>query len=188
MVQESDEELAHRVQAGDQAAFATLVGRYSERILRYARRFLFGYEDAEDLTQQVFLKAYVNIQSFDHHRRFSPWIYRIAHNEFLNTIKRKHREPLPFFDPDTLFPHPVSRESADRDLLEKDLQAALASCLDTLPPKYREPIVLYYYQDLSYEEIADILQIPVATVGVRLKRAKDKLRLVYSELNPAYGQ
>ena len=183
---ESDEELVNLVQGGDQAAFGHLVERYGDKITRYARRFLFGYEDAEDLVQQVFIKAYINIQSFDIKKKFSPWLYRIAHNEFLNAIKRKRKEALPFFDPDTLFPHPAAAETTDHDVLKAELKEALEASLDKLSAKYRETLVLYFYEDLTYDQIADVLQIPIATVGVRLRRGKEKLRILYDQIHPQY--
>ncbi len=116
MSEKTDEEIAVLVQRGDTEPFGELVTRYEQKMLRYARKFLLGKEDAEDRVQNVFLKAYENIRSFDATRRFSPWLYRIAHNEFINAIKKKGKEPLPFFDPDILFPHPISSETADRDV------------------------------------------------------------------------
>jgi len=180
---ETDEEIAARVQGGDTESFALLVERYEEKMLRYARKFLFGLEDAEDLVQEVFLKAYVNIHGFNTWRRFSPWLYRIAHNEFVNFIKKRGREPVLFFDPDTLFPHPLSSDYADREVLTKELKEALEACLDKLHPKYREPLVLYFFEDLNYQEISEILQIPISTVGVRLKRGKDTLRKIYADIH-----
>jgi RNA polymerase sigma-70 factor (ECF subfamily) len=174
-----DEELARRVQeTGDQMAFGLLVERFEKKLLGYGRRFLSQKEDVADLVQEVFLKSYTNIQSFDTSRKFSPWIYRIAHNVFVNALKKRSREPLGFFDPDTLFPHIAGKESSDRGAIDKELRQALESSLDTLDAKYREPLVLYYFEDLAYEDIADILHIPVSTVGVRLKRGRDALKKV----------
>ena len=76
----SDEEIAQKVQANDTDAFGVLVFRYEDKMLRYARRFLFDYHDSEDVVQNVFIKAFTNINSFDYKRKFSPWLYRIAHN------------------------------------------------------------------------------------------------------------
>ncbi len=180
----SDEALALRVQAGDQAAFNVLVERYIPRLLRYGRRFTL--DDAEDQVQEALIKAYVNINSFDHHQRFSPWLYRIAHNEFIDAIRRRRREPVPFFDPDTLFPHPVSLEAADRGIHEQQLHAMLDTCLNQLEVRYREPMVLRYLQELSYQEIADVLRIPVGTVGIRLRRGLAKLKKIYQSHNLAY--
>lgn len=102
----TDEEIAREVQAGKMELFGAIVKRYEAKMLRYARKFLFGYEDAEDVVQEVFLKAYINIQSFNASKKFSSWLYRIAHNEFINAIKKKGREHLSLFDLDTLFPIP----------------------------------------------------------------------------------
>jgi len=181
-MQETDEAIAKKVQAGDIHSFGLLVERYEAKMLRYAKRFLFGYDDAADLVQEVLIKAYANIQSFDADRSFSSWLYRIAHNEFVNAIKRKGREPLSFFDPDTLFPHPAT-ESPDREVSDNELRGMLEDSLSKLDPKYREPLVLYYYEDLDYRKIAEILRIPVSTVGVRLQRGKRALREAYNNLH-----
>lgn len=179
----TDEEIIRQVQAGDTESFGIVIGRYEAKILRYAKKFLFGYDDAQDVVQDVFLKAYVHIQSFDLSQKFSPWIYRIAHNEFINAIKKKGKEPIPFFDPDVLFPHPISRFNADDDVQRNEIIAAINAGLSKLDPKYREPLVLYYIEELDYKEIAEILRLPVSTVGVRLKRGKDMLKTAYSERN-----
>ncbi len=180
----TDEQIAREVQNGQVHSFGLLVERYEAKLLRYAKRFLLGYEDAADLVQEVFMKAYTNLRSFDTGRQFSSWIYRIAHNEFINAIKKKGKEPLPFFDPDTLFPHPVDPHKADDELQSKELKQMLDQCLEKLNAKYREPLVLYYYEDMDYQEIADVLSIPMSTVGVRLKRGKETLQKVYKELHP----
>lgn len=179
MTDQTDEAITREVQAGNIDLFGVLVERYEPKLQRYAKRFLFGYEDSQDIVQDVFLKAFTNLQSFDPALRFSPWIYRIAHNEFINAIKKKGREPLAFFDPDTLLPHPVAREQADTNLMSEELKKMLDSCLDKLDPKYREPLVLFYYEDMDYAGIAEILRVPVSTVGVRLSRGKQQLQKIY---------
>lgn len=178
---QSDEQIAQLVQQGDVESFGVLVERYEAKMKRYAHKFLFGYTDAQDVVQDVFIKAYTNIHSFDTKRSFNSWIYRIAHNEFINAIKKKGKEPLPFFDPDTLFPHPISKEDADKDTHANDLKETLEICLDKLDPKYREPLVLYYIEELGYKEIADILRIPSSTVGVRLRRGKKQMKEIITE-------
>ena len=172
----TDEEIASAVQDGDAAAFGQLMERYGTRMSRYARRFLFGYEDAEDQVQEVFLKAYANIRSFDASRKFSSWLYRIAHNEFINAIKKRGREPVSFLDPDTIFPHPIAKERTDDEAEARETRALLERGLSSLDPKYREPLVLFHYEEMDYREIADILHIPVATVGVRLNRGRAALK------------
>jgi len=178
----TDEELVREVQDGASEAFGVLMERYEDKIKRYARRFLFGYDDGADIVQEVFLKAYINIQSFDAERKFSSWLYRIAHNEFINAIKKKGREPLPFFDPDNLFPHPTAPESADTEINRQEITELLEMSLDKLKAKYREVFVLYYFEDMDYQEIADVLKIPVATVGVRLKRGRQMMRTFIEQM------
>lgn len=180
-LEDTDEYIAGQVQTGNVQSFGTLVERYEEKLRRYARRFLFGYTDAEDLVQDVFVKSYTNIQSFDTSRSFSSWIYRIAHNEFINAIKKKGKEPLPFFDADTLFPHPKASSQPDTDLAKQELLDMLNGSLEALDPKYREPLVLYYYEDMDYNQIAEVLQIPASTVGVRILRARNKLQGIHTK-------
>lgn len=172
----TDEELAQKVQGGDSEIFGILVERFEKKMLRYARKFLLGYEDAEDAVQVVFLKAYTNIQQFDKNKKFSSWLYRIAHNEFINVIKKRGKESLPLFEVDTLFPHLQGKEDPARDLEARELKAMLEKYLSKVSPKYREILVLYYFEQMDYREIADILQIPPSTVGVRLKRGKLALK------------
>lgn len=172
----TDEDIARAVQAGESERFGELIERYQDRLMRYARKFLLDPDDAEDVVQDVFVKTYQNINGFDPSRRFSPWIYRIAHNEFVNELKRRQsRRIVPVFDFDTVFPHLTAEETSDRAALDAEVRAALEKHLDAVDPKYREPLVLYYLEEMSYKEIADIMQIPVSTVGVRLARARKVL-------------
>lgn len=179
----TDEEIAEKIQAGNSELFGILVNRYREKIKRYAKKFLFNYEDAEDLAQQAFLKTYININSFDPQRKFSPWVYRIAHNEFINAIKKRKREPLSFFDTDTIFPHPTAKENPLKDSERAEISRVINQCLGQLNAKYREPLILYYLEGFDYNEIADIMRIPVSTVGVRLKRGKEKLKSLCEKIN-----
>jgi len=172
MNQMTDEEIASKVQTGDTESFGIIVERYAPKITRYARKFLSHIQDIEDLVQEVFLKAYANILSYDAKMKFSPWLYRIAHNEFVNALKKKTRLPLPLFELDVLFPHLPAKETADSETNEREIKLMLKDYLDQISPKYREVLVLYYFQELDYQEIAEILHIPVSTVGVRLNRAK----------------
>lgn len=170
---QKDEELALRVQAGDQESFRMLLERYEPKIRRYARRFLVDGDDIDDQVQETFIQAYTNIKGFNPSRPFSPWLYRIAHNQCVNALKKKKRFLLfSFFDSDTLFPQLVAKERSDGAILGAEVKKTLDACLDALEPKYREPLVLYYFEELTYKEIADVMRIPVSTVGVRISRGK----------------
>jgi RNA polymerase sigma-70 factor (ECF subfamily) len=174
----TDEEIAKMVQGGDSEPFGVLVERYEQKLLRYGGKFLFNIEDVKDLVQEVFLSAYANIKNFDVSRKFSSWIYRIAHNEFINAVRKKTREKISFFDLDVIFPHPVARETADKEIKEAETKKQLDQTVAKLDLKYREPLILFYYEDKNYEEIAEILKIPVSTVGVRLRRAREFLKKI----------
>ena len=179
----TDEQIIKQVQQGQTELFGLLVERYEVKMKRYARKFLYQTDDIDDLVQEIMIKCFVNIKSFKTDKRFSPWIYRIAHNEFINAIKKKTKEPLPFFDPDTLFPHPVARETADGPLREQEIKNTVEKYLNQLEVKYREPLILYYLEELSYQEIADILRLPTSTVGVRINRAKAALQKIQQSTN-----
>ena len=170
----TDEDIAKQVQSGNFELFSILIERYEAKMKRYAHKFLFKNEEAEDVLQDIFIKAYKNIKRFDTKRKFSSWLYRIAHNELINALKkRKKTFPLP--DLDTFFPFHFDREKE----LNRDLGQNVGKCLNKLKPKYREVIILFFYEELSYKEIADILEIPIATVGIRLKRAKETIKKTY---------
>ncbi len=181
MNQITDEEIASQVQQGDTESFGTLAERYETKMIRYGRKFVSNSQDIEDIVQEIFIKAYENIQSFNTKMKFSPWLYRIAHNEFVNALRKKGRLPLSLFEFDILFPHLLAKETANFETNAREIKNMLDKCLDKLNPKYREPLVLYYFEDMSYQEIAEILHIPISTVGVRLSRGKNILKKIFKE-------
>ncbi len=175
----SDEQVVQMVQSGNTQQYGVLILRYEMKLKRYAMRFLNSPDDIEDLVQDVFIKAYTNIQSFDTTLRFSPWLYRIAHNTYANYLRSTARYGGSLFDIDTLIPVLAAPETADSTALSVELQQHIDTLLVQLAPKYREVLVLHYLEDLSYQEISDVLKIPPTTVGVRLNRARQKLQELY---------
>ncbi len=173
-----DEELARLVQKGQKEAFVVLVERYEKKLKRYAKRFIFsaGEEDIEDMVQEVFLNTYQNIQSFNPQRSFSSWIYRIAHNEFVNFLKKQKNSPVLPIEFDVFLPCLGEKEEITQKLRKENLKTLMKDCLEKLDDRYREVLILFYFEDLKYKEIADVLHIPIGTVGVRLKRAKKEMR------------
>lgn len=181
--EEKDEEIVRLVQSGRFDFFSVLIERYEDKIRRYSRKFLADHEDINDVLQDIFIKTYENIQSFDTKRKFSSWLYRIAHNELVNALKKKKRKPLPLFDLDTFFPQYLrSNDTLNQQIDRQDIRKIIDKCLDKLELKYREPIILYYFEGLNYKEIADVMQIPVSTVGIRIKRAKETMRPICKKL------
>lgn len=172
----TDEKIAGFVQSGQEDFFGVLMDRYKSKMLRYAKRFLFNSTSAEDLVQDVFVNAYVNINGFDTSKKFSPWLYRIAHNYFVNEIKKRNRNPLIFLDLDTLLPHLPHEEGPVVEAIDKELKEELEICLDKIDLKYKEVLILYFFEGLSYKEIAEILHIPTNVVGVRINRGKKMIK------------
>jgi RNA polymerase sigma-70 factor (ECF subfamily) len=180
--EKKDEELVAMVQNGDSDSFGPLIERYEQRLIRYARRFLFDSDEVKDIVQEVFIKAYMNIKSFNVSQKFSPWIYRIAHNQFINEIKKKQgRFSVPLFEFDTMFPHLVATETTESMSMQKEQAEEMEGILQMIDQKYREILVLYYWEDLDYRSIANIVGIPVSTVGVRLNRAKAMIKKIVEQ-------
>lgn len=183
MSEKSDEEIAEMVQSGDIDAFAALINRYQEKMMRYAQKFLSSHEEEiKDVIQVIFIKAYKNIQSFDPKRKFSSWLYRIAHNELVNTLKKKRVVSLSLFNLDTFVPYFAAENKLKEEISRNQMWEMVNKSIEKLEPKYREPLILYYFQELSYKEISDVIRIPISTVGIRLRRARKKLKSIYKEL------
>lgn len=171
----NDEEIIRLIVEGDKDLFGEIIERYEDKLTRYVKRFTQHRDDVSDIIQVIFIKAYVNLKSFDTTRSFNSRIYRIAHNESVTYLKKRSNEKVSFIDFDTFLPHPFAKEEADSKTLSREVKELLDTSLVSISPKYREVLVLYYYDELSYQEIADVLEIPIATVGVRIKRGKEAL-------------
>ncbi len=170
-VGQSDEQLAGLTQQGNVDAFGFLIEKYQDKIKKYIRRMVQGYDEPNDISQNVFLKAFENIKGFDVKQKFSPWVYRIAHNETVNYLKKK--KPLPLFDFDVYLPHHnIGKDDIENEAEKRLFPPKIEEFLNELNFKQKEVILLYYFQDLSYQEISEVLKIPMSTVGVRIKRAK----------------
>lgn len=182
----TDEEVVRKVQGGDIESFGVLVERYEVKLKRYSRKFLMGKDDTEDLVQDVFLHTYENIQSMDTSRKFSPWIYRIAHNTFVNALRKRENSRRVYLDFDTILPSLRSEETTDGGSHRAEEKELIEKTLEKIGEKYREVLVLYYIEELSYEEIADVLGIPIATVGVRLRRGKEYARTIIKNIDPTF--
>ncbi|HEV3245377.1 MAG TPA: RNA polymerase sigma factor [Candidatus Paceibacterota bacterium] len=177
----TDEELARRLQADDHQALETLMQRYTAKLMRYGRRFLASGDDVGDVVQDVFVAVYQNIRDFDPTRRFSPWIYRIAHNAFVDVLRKQAKGPVYGLDFDRFVPHPIYEDPVEDEKEKEEMRVLLEKHLDELPPSSREIIDLHYFEGFKYQEIADILHIPIGTVGIRLSRAKRRLKEAFRE-------
>jgi RNA polymerase sigma-70 factor, ECF subfamily len=164
---------------GNNRAFTLLIKDYMPRIYRTAYLFMKNRDDASDITQEVCLKAYKNMDTFDENRPLYPWLYRITKNLCLNQLQtKKHKE---FELPEEAL-IPGTFHTPDRIMEEKEANEKIKQALDALKPNYREIIMLKHFHDCSYAEIADILDIPIGTVMSRLYNARTSLkRLLFKE-------
>lgn len=172
----TDEDLARLVQNGDMEALTALISRYEDKLLRYGRRLLPYENNIEDPVQDVFVSVYQNIKDYDSTRKFSSWIYRIAHNAFVSVLRAKARGPLYLEDFDRIIPHAVYEDPDAKEKEIMEMRVLIEKGIDQLSPVYREIILLYYFEDFSYQEISDILHIPMGTVSARLGRAREALK------------
>jgi len=163
----SDEEIVILVRNEDKELYAIILKRYQEKLLRYANYLLRSEHTASDIVQDSFIKAYINLNAFNTKRKFSSWIYQIVHNEAMNHIKRNRKQISIYQDKDY-----DSGVDIEDEYIKKELKRRTYDCLDKMPVMYMEPMVLFYLERKLYEEISDILRIPIGTVGTRISRAK----------------
>ncbi len=170
----SDEELVKIICQGDQEAYSQIVERYQNKLIRYATGLIRNPDESSDVVQEAFIKAYRNLNGFDQNKKFSSWIYRITHNEAINYLKKRSNHIS--VDEHPWVEYQIKQDDSYAEILDhKLLKEKLAKYLDDLPIVYREPILLFYRNEKSYEEIADILHIPTMTVGTRIHRGKKLL-------------
>lgn len=163
----SDEDVVNIVRYKDKEVYSEIINRYQQKLLRYASYLLNDDQMGSDAVQEGFIKAYININSFNTKKKFSSWIYRIVHNEAMTLISKNKKRIL--MTDEIEYDSGVDLED---ELIKKELVNRTHNCLDNMPILYREPLSLFYLDDKSYEEISDILRIPVNTVGTRISRAK----------------
>jgi RNA polymerase sigma-70 factor (ECF subfamily) len=167
-----DTDLISRVRRGDVEAYNLLVSRWEKRVFNYILRLTASPDDALDLSQDVFLKAYQNIRKLNDPARFGPWLYRIAHNEAYSLFRKRR--------PETAL-EDVTVERNPAPSFSLDLSLAVTAALDRLNPEQREAVVLKVYEGFKFDEIAEVLGCPVSTVKSRLYSALDLLK---TELAP----
>ncbi len=181
-VQPTDEELVEAVLRGDRDRFGDLVERYQGRLVNYLFRLLRSVDDAHELTQEVFIKVYQALDRYDPRYRFSTWIFRVAQNAAIDQI-RKRRVKLVSLD---------GRQDRDGEAIDWELPSvergpygelrnqerggAIQKAIESLPWEYRELIVLRHFGELSYDEIAQLKEMPLGTVKNKLFRGRQMLK------------
>jgi len=163
---------------GDVEAYNLLISRWEKRVYNYLLRIVGDREEALDLSQDVFLKAYQSLRKLDDPARFAPWLFRIAHNEAFSSFRKRRPERESPGQPELAGDELAARGPAAFPI---ELSIAVTTALSRLPEDQREAVILKIYQGFKFEEMAEILACPVSTVKSRLYTALDVLK---SQLAP----
>lgn len=184
----SDEELIQRFQAGEEEAFEEIVNRYANRLMNFAYRFVLDREEAEDIVQDTFLKVYQNRHAYREIAKFSTWIYTITGNLAKTILRKRRSRKLSYFS--QLAPEEKELDFPDKSAvpskpLEQEIEAHLIQrAIVNLPEHFRTVIILRDIQELSYEEISNIIDAPLGTVKSRINRARLRLQEELEQLKP----
>lgn len=185
----TDNELVEIVREHDPERYAELIERYQGKLFAYLYRLTGAREETEDLLQDVFIKAFRNLRSYDTERKFSSWIYRIAHNEAVNHIKRRSlKRFIPWEDitaTKDMLRMSSAEEGADTAHIREEVRQEVDEVINRLPFKYKQVLLLRYYSDKSYEDISEILGKPINTVGTLINRAKKRMAAEMEKNNQA---
>ena len=181
----NDVELIAKAISGREDGFEELVRRYQRPITNYVFRMLNDYDASLDVTQEVFIKVYNSLERYSSEYKFSTWLYRIAHNAAIDYIRRRspNQQSIETETKDGSFqlqiesPQPNPEQERERS----EWRAEIETVVKCLPSVYRELILLRHAQDLSYDEIAEITNLPLGTVKNRLFRAREMMREIFIE-------
>ena len=177
-----DRGLVARILEGDRDRFTELVKRYEKRVINYVYRITHRYEDAHDLTQEIFVKVFLALDRYDPKYQFSTWLFRIAQNSAIDALRKKSISEVSLTRPPSDDESSKEREFPDdgispsRALKNKQLSVAIDKAVANLPSDYRELIQLRHFAELSYEEIASMKKLPLGTVKNKLFRARNLLK------------
>jgi RNA polymerase sigma-70 factor (ECF subfamily) len=186
----SDDDLIRRTREGDLRSFGILVRRYQRKVYFLALRMVKNHDAADDIAQETFINAYNAIGSFKLGYNVFTWLYRICMNASINHLKRGRRVMTESrFEEET---KPLERAAVGANPLdhcmEKEMERRIGEAIDSLSPKYKAVFVLRIFEEMSYEEIAESLEISVGTVMSRLYRAREKLQEMLKEYRSDSGE
>jgi RNA polymerase sigma-70 factor (ECF subfamily) len=176
-----DQELVQYALEGDQEAFSSLLSKYRQPIRHHISRMVRDKQVVDDLLQEIFIKAFSSLASYSTKYAFSTWLYKIATNHTIDHLRRKKLStlsidrPMKTKDGELEYELPDSTYRPDRHILEDQRRSLIQEAIDSLPPKYNRVIVLRHQQELSYDEIAKELDLPLGTVKAHIFRARELL-------------
>ena len=179
---DEERELITQARTGDARAFERLMHKYRRSVYYLIFRVVRNPEDAEDLTQETFIKAFGSIARFDPKFAFSTWLFKIATNNSIDFIRRKKMQTLSIDAPSAQEDSPASllqivdtALTPNEQMLKKERKEYLQAAIEQLPPRYRQLIELRYYKEYSYEEVTQAMGLPLGTVKAQLHRARELL-------------
>jgi RNA polymerase sigma-70 factor (ECF subfamily) len=194
-VARDDSQLVEEALGGNQLSFQLLIERYQDRIFTLARHYTKSAVEIEDIVQDTFLKVYRRLETFQRQSSFSTWLYRIAVNTALDFLKRAGRSPVRAVEDPELSAAPVRAlagsgvgvASPDASLRHEEIARITQEILAELPEIFRTVLVLREFEDLSYQEMADVLGISIGTVESRLFRARARFKDAMLRLHPEFA-
>lgn len=178
---ETDEQLIQRAADGEKVAFQDLILRYQSKVYAVAYKVTKNQKDAEDIAQEVFLQLYRSLSQFQGDSTFSTWIYKISMNKALDYKRKMARTPS--YQHEEISANLSTKDTPENSLIKKEERELAHDFVEHLPPNYQDVVNLYYFQQQSYHEIANQLDIAVKTVESRLYRAKIMMRKYGKEQN-----
>lgn len=184
-----DTSLVQEALRGNQLSFQLLVERYEQRVFNLIRHYTRNPVEIEDLAQETFLKAYRRLDTFQHQSSFYTWLYRISVNTILDSLKRRGRSPVQSVEDLEVVPAAAeTRASGPSASLEKgEIARITREVLDELPEIFRTVLVMREFEDMAYQDIADILGISIGTVESRLFRARARFKEKLLQKHPEFG-
>jgi RNA polymerase sigma-70 factor, ECF subfamily len=179
----NDEEQTWVMQArrGDQRAFGRLVEAYQRPVFNLTYRMLGNVEEAEDAAQEAFLRAYSRLGQYDPEMKFSTWLFSIANHHCIDRLRKRRTTVISIDDNPVLQNLEGAELRPERHALQQEARIEVQAMLERLAPEYRTPLVLRYWEEMSYEEIAETMKVTVATVKSRLFRARQQLAAIYQQ-------
>lgn len=161
--------------------YACLVNRYTEALRRYVIRLGSNVSDSDDILQEVFLNAYLHLNDFDKDLKFSSWLYRIAHNQTISAFRKNSVRPTVELSDLAPWQVIVRDNCPGKQVDQIILQQKMAVILEKLSPKYREVLILKFFEEKDYSEMSDILKKPMGTIATLVNRAKKKLAEIIND-------
>ena len=178
---ETDSILINQAKSGDDQAYDKLLNKYRNSVYNLVYRMVRDIQEAEDLTQEAFIKAFNSLAQFNEEYAFSTWLYKIATNNCIDFFRKRKLQtlsldkPIQYKDSEIHHEIPDPELNPEKNILATERSSLIREAIETLPEKYYTAIILRHTEEKSYEEIAEILHLPIGTVKARIFRAREML-------------